>query len=336
MTLPFFPLELCEAVIDHCHDIRPSLSACSLVSRSWLPRSRSHLFASGITLTANNIRTFCSLMDSQYCTMAPFIRSSVIFLIRVSSFLQLESLLKTVEQAFISNRLRISSITLVCIPHQLLHTSQLVALASTLTSLSLIGTLWYDEKESFSLKARRILDFVISFPSLETLEIGYETPGRIVPYTPLVSVSDCPRLSLPRLKRLQLGDIPYNAFLPWFLVPGAVDFPNLRFLSFFMGHTTLNVEPHLIQELLDRICAPTVETLSFWYLWESLPDLDLGAFKELRSLELYACSGDKSYYTKLPELISTVPTLGRVPLTVSVSEDSAFEPPAIDGVQWNP
>ncbi|KAF9268535.1 hypothetical protein L218DRAFT_1073020 [Marasmius fiardii PR-910] len=334
---PVFPPELFEAVIDHCQDHRPLLTACSLVSRDWLPRSRSHLLSSGITLSAtvngNNIWKFCSLLDSRYCTITPFIRSTVIFL-RAPSFCDLEALWRAVAQAFTSHHLQISSMTLVCIPTPLLQASQLVALTSTLTSLNLVGMLWYDEKESFSSKARRILDFIRSFPLLESLEIGYETPGRIVPYTPLSTPSDFPKLSLPRLRRLQLGDIPYNVFLPWFLVPDGIDFPNLSYLSFFMGYTTLNIEPPLLQEFLDKICSPTVETLSFWYLWESLPALDLGAFEKLRSLELYVCSGDKTHYPKLPELISTVSTLGQVPLTASISVDPTFEPPTIDGVRW--
>ena len=42
--VPYIPLELAEAVIDHLSDSHPDLRACSLVCRHWLPRSRVHLF----------------------------------------------------------------------------------------------------------------------------------------------------------------------------------------------------------------------------------------------------------------------------------------------------
>ena len=39
-----FPPELVDRTIDHLHDDKPSLRACTLVSRSWLNTSRHHLF----------------------------------------------------------------------------------------------------------------------------------------------------------------------------------------------------------------------------------------------------------------------------------------------------
>ncbi len=40
------PPELTDMVVDHLHDDKPSLSACSLVSRSWLCSARYHMFHS--------------------------------------------------------------------------------------------------------------------------------------------------------------------------------------------------------------------------------------------------------------------------------------------------
>ncbi|KAJ7055936.1 hypothetical protein C8F01DRAFT_449659 [Mycena amicta] len=40
------PPELYDATIDHLHDDQPTLLACSLVSKDWVPRSRTHAFAS--------------------------------------------------------------------------------------------------------------------------------------------------------------------------------------------------------------------------------------------------------------------------------------------------
>ena len=39
------PAEILDHIIDHLHDATDSLKNCSLVSKSWIPRTRKHLFA---------------------------------------------------------------------------------------------------------------------------------------------------------------------------------------------------------------------------------------------------------------------------------------------------
>ena len=43
-SVPDLPAELTDAIIDHLHDDKPTLSKCSLVCNSWLDSSRYHLF----------------------------------------------------------------------------------------------------------------------------------------------------------------------------------------------------------------------------------------------------------------------------------------------------
>ena len=45
MPTPYLPVELLDHVVDHLHDTKDALSNCCLVSRSWIPRARKHLFA---------------------------------------------------------------------------------------------------------------------------------------------------------------------------------------------------------------------------------------------------------------------------------------------------
>ncbi|PSR70792.1 hypothetical protein PHLCEN_2v13329 [Hermanssonia centrifuga] len=42
--IPYFPAEIMDIIIDLLHTDKATLSSCTLVSRSWLPRSRLHLF----------------------------------------------------------------------------------------------------------------------------------------------------------------------------------------------------------------------------------------------------------------------------------------------------
>ena len=45
MSTPHFPAELLDHVVDHLHDTKYTLRSCCLVSKSWIPRARKHLFA---------------------------------------------------------------------------------------------------------------------------------------------------------------------------------------------------------------------------------------------------------------------------------------------------
>jgi hypothetical protein len=45
MSNPHLPAEMLDHVIDQLHDTRDALRSCCLVSKSWVPRSRTHLFA---------------------------------------------------------------------------------------------------------------------------------------------------------------------------------------------------------------------------------------------------------------------------------------------------
>jgi hypothetical protein len=45
MSSPRLPAEILDHVVDHLHDTDETLRNCCLVSKSWIPRSRKHLFA---------------------------------------------------------------------------------------------------------------------------------------------------------------------------------------------------------------------------------------------------------------------------------------------------
>ena len=45
MSNPHLPAEILDYIIDHLHDTEDALRNCSLVSKSWIPRTRTHLFA---------------------------------------------------------------------------------------------------------------------------------------------------------------------------------------------------------------------------------------------------------------------------------------------------
>ncbi|KAK0239339.1 hypothetical protein EDD85DRAFT_906210, partial [Armillaria nabsnona] len=63
------PAELCNLIIDHLHDSKPSLLACSLVCRAWIPECRFHLFHN-LRLCRDTADTFFQLFESPHATLA--------------------------------------------------------------------------------------------------------------------------------------------------------------------------------------------------------------------------------------------------------------------------
>ncbi len=63
------PTELCNLIIDHLHDSKPSLLVCSLVCRAWVPECRFHLFHK-VRLDRDKANPFFQLFESPHATIA--------------------------------------------------------------------------------------------------------------------------------------------------------------------------------------------------------------------------------------------------------------------------
>ncbi|KAK0214982.1 hypothetical protein IW262DRAFT_1277880 [Armillaria fumosa] len=63
------PIELCNLMIDHLHDSKPYLFACSLVCRAWIPECRFHLFHN-LRLCRDTADAFFQLFESSHATLA--------------------------------------------------------------------------------------------------------------------------------------------------------------------------------------------------------------------------------------------------------------------------
>ena len=55
---PYLPAELRDHVIDLLHDTEDTLRNCCLVSKSWIPRTRKHLFADIRFQSADNLKSW--------------------------------------------------------------------------------------------------------------------------------------------------------------------------------------------------------------------------------------------------------------------------------------
>ena len=58
MPLRCLPAELLNHIVDHLHDTRDALKSCCLVSTSWVPRTRKHLFTKVTFKTAEHLQSW--------------------------------------------------------------------------------------------------------------------------------------------------------------------------------------------------------------------------------------------------------------------------------------
>ena len=73
-----FPAELLDHVVDHLHDTRDALERCCLVSKSWVPRAREHLFADIEFRTAGALQSWKNAFPDPSTSPARFSKSLAI------------------------------------------------------------------------------------------------------------------------------------------------------------------------------------------------------------------------------------------------------------------
>ena len=58
MPPPRLPAELLDCIVDHLYDTRDTLKSCCLVSKSWIHRTRNHLFADVVFRTVGDLQAW--------------------------------------------------------------------------------------------------------------------------------------------------------------------------------------------------------------------------------------------------------------------------------------
>ena len=78
MSDPRFPSELLDSIVDHLHDTRRALERCCLVSRSWVPRTRKHLFANVTFHAATGLQSWKNAFPNPSTSPARYTKNLVI------------------------------------------------------------------------------------------------------------------------------------------------------------------------------------------------------------------------------------------------------------------
>jgi hypothetical protein len=63
MSNPHLPEELLDLIVDLLHDTRDALKSCCLISKSWIPRTRKHLFAHIRFYTTTNLQSWKNMFS---------------------------------------------------------------------------------------------------------------------------------------------------------------------------------------------------------------------------------------------------------------------------------
>ena len=78
MAIPHLPPELLDYIVDLLQDIPGALKVCCLVSKSWVPRARRHLFSRIALLTAQSLRAWKTTFQDPSTSPAYYTRSLLI------------------------------------------------------------------------------------------------------------------------------------------------------------------------------------------------------------------------------------------------------------------
>lgn len=185
------PLELIDFSIDFLHADMQSLSACSLVCRSWVPATRFHLFGSveihqSLQAAASrrhcrnpaNTLSFIKLLESRDNTISPYIRSAMLDMTGVDIPDKLIS-------ALCNARVNITKLDITTYRQSLTFLLRIPQVFSGITNLEIkVSQALYHNTEDYA-RIHEGLLFAMSFPALHTLcfDASFELDTEVPPST---------------------------------------------------------------------------------------------------------------------------------------------------------
>ena len=78
MPIPYLPPELLDNIVDHLHDSQHALRNCCLVSKSWIPRTRKHLFADIKLTSRENLNSWGKMFPDPLISPARYAQTLLI------------------------------------------------------------------------------------------------------------------------------------------------------------------------------------------------------------------------------------------------------------------
>ena len=234
------PQELIDIIIDHLQDDKRALATCSLVSRTWTPRTRHYLFTN-FTLDGKKLKTFPKLGSA----VMPFIRHfCVVDLFTTRDWNKILPLLVGFH--------RVSSLSFstVSIPWRSLKSKPRLSLLHTFCDVVCLKLNFIRTK-----RFAELASIICAFPHLQTLVVRHLTcavPPRN--HSPLPSS----HVSLSKnLRHLEILGFQAELLLQWFLSFETP--PALR--TVYLHELDDNADKRSITRRFLQAMGPTLESL---------------------------------------------------------------------------
>ncbi|KAJ7318122.1 hypothetical protein DFH08DRAFT_400333 [Mycena albidolilacea] len=302
---PRFPQELVDEILDYCAGDRPSLKTCSLVSREWVSRCRSHLFKK-CSLNhhpspfKSRLIHFCDLLRSPYCTLLPHV-CGIYHLIHFDrqDYDCFDEIAADLGRLTKLRELRMTFMTSYH-PAKLdffLHTAFPKITRLHLDLCAMPGPL---------------VNMICLFPALQELEIG--TSGDIPPAHPIPKPP-------PELRSLTLSEGSMGQILAWLDAVGHL--PNVRSLTLSpVRRSDMLVVTTALQHLGDALHHLSINTaydVAEDYV-NAIDIFDLSLHRNLETLHIHSdslCySGEKEMIPLITKLVA--PTLERLSVALDL------------------
>ena len=88
---PHLPVEMLNLIIDHLHDTTHALRNCCLISKSWVPRARNHLFADIKFPTTNILRSWKDMFPDPSISPAHYAKTLSVGNLRIATVTDVEA-----------------------------------------------------------------------------------------------------------------------------------------------------------------------------------------------------------------------------------------------------
>ena len=161
MSSPRLPAELLDHTVDFLHNSRGTLKSCCLVSKSWTPRARKHLFAETTFRTPRQLKSWKTMFPDPSTSPA-----------RYTTFLTIErGLLPTASDAEVGGWIR----TFSRVEHFKINIGRTSNYEYFVAFHGFSPAIKSLRVNCFVFPASRILDLVLSFPLLEDLSVTTHT-----------------------------------------------------------------------------------------------------------------------------------------------------------------
>jgi hypothetical protein len=251
MSNPHLPEEMLDGIVDHLRGIKSALINCSLVSKSWIPRARRHLFVDIRFYTTKRLRSWKETFPDLSSSPACYAKTLAIDCLQVVTAADAE------EGGWITGFSHVVHLEVACRAVRPDPEQPKICLVPFHGFSPAIKSLRVTVP---ALSSLRVFDLIFSFPLLEDLSV-------VIPYEPLTGDGDgsrgdeippaSQRSSLPAFTGslelyLQGGMKPFTRRL--LSLPGGIHFPKLTWMWF--REEDLPILMALVEE-----CSHTLESL---------------------------------------------------------------------------